>query len=76
VPPERVSTFYDLVWIVGVNDFVLKFISGNTLNKLHGVQEETIRFSFGFAFAFSGNIHVCLNSITLLKVEQNGHVPA
>jgi hypothetical protein len=35
VPPERVSTFYDLVWIVGVNDFVLKFISGNTLNKLH-----------------------------------------
>jgi hypothetical protein len=52
VPPERVSTFYDLVWIVGVNDFVLKFISGNTLNKLHGTQAETLSFSFNFSFGF------------------------
>jgi hypothetical protein len=50
VPPERVSTFYDLVWIVGVNDFVLKFISGNTLNKLYGTQAEKNHFSFTFSF--------------------------
>jgi hypothetical protein len=62
VPPERVSTFYDLVWIVGVNDFVLKFISGNTLNKLHATQAEILPSSrnFSFGFAFPGNIHVCL----------------
>eukprot|EP00092_Neocalanus_flemingeri_P069039 GFUD01084508.1.p1 GENE.GFUD01084508.1~~GFUD01084508.1.p1 ORF type:complete len:474 (-),score=124.98 GFUD01084508.1:140-1561(-) len=27
VPPEKVATFYDLLWIVGVNDFILKFIA-------------------------------------------------
>lgn len=27
VPPEKVPTFYDLLWIVGVNDFILKFIA-------------------------------------------------
>jgi hypothetical protein len=60
VPPERVSTFYDLVWIVGVNDFVLKFISGNTLNKLHATQAETIR-SASLSHLVSSNIHVFLN---------------
>ena len=27
IPPEKVPTFYDLLWIVGVNDFILKFIA-------------------------------------------------
>ena len=27
MPPEKVPTFYDLLWIVGVNDFILKFIA-------------------------------------------------
>jgi len=27
IPPAAVATFYDLVWIVGVNDFVLKFLA-------------------------------------------------
>jgi len=27
VPPEKVPTFYDLLWIVGVNDFILKFVA-------------------------------------------------
>lgn len=27
IPPSSVTTFYDLVWIVGVNDFVLKFLA-------------------------------------------------
>merc|ERR1719391_1035790 len=27
IPPAAVTTFYDLVWIVGVNDFVLKFLA-------------------------------------------------
>merc|ERR1711884_660539 len=27
VPPEKVPTFYDLLWIVGVNDFILKFMA-------------------------------------------------
>jgi len=27
VPPASVTTFYDLLWIVGVNDFVLKFLA-------------------------------------------------
>jgi hypothetical protein len=27
IPPLGVPTFYDLVWIVGVNDFVLKFLA-------------------------------------------------
>ena len=27
IPPEKVTTFYDLLWIVGVNDFILKFMA-------------------------------------------------
>lgn len=27
IPPSAVPTFYDLVWIVGVNDFILKFLA-------------------------------------------------
>ena len=27
IPPDKVPTFYDLLWIVGVNDFILKFIA-------------------------------------------------
>ena len=27
IPPEKVVTFYDLLWIVGVNDFILKFMA-------------------------------------------------
>jgi len=27
IPPEKVPTFYDLLWIVGVNDFILKFLA-------------------------------------------------
>jgi len=27
IPPSAVDTFYDLLWIVGVNDFVLKFLA-------------------------------------------------
>lgn len=27
IPPEKVNTFYDLLWIVGVNDFILKFMA-------------------------------------------------
>ena len=27
VPPGSVSTFYDLLWTVGVNDFILKFLA-------------------------------------------------
>jgi len=27
IPPDKVPTFYDLLWIVGVNDFILKFMA-------------------------------------------------
>ena len=27
IPPSAVATFHDLLWIVGVNDFVLKFLA-------------------------------------------------
>lgn len=27
IPPDKVTTFYDLIWIVGVNDFILKFMA-------------------------------------------------
>merc|ERR550519_44411 len=27
IPPHNVSTFYDLLWIVGVNDFILKYVA-------------------------------------------------
>ena len=26
-PPDTVPSFYDLIWIVGVNDFILKFLA-------------------------------------------------
>ena len=25
-PPPRVDSLYDLIWLVGVNDFILKFV--------------------------------------------------
>merc|ERR1719319_644609 len=27
IPPQNVTTFYDLLWIVGVNDFFLKYVA-------------------------------------------------
>jgi uncharacterized membrane protein YecN with MAPEG domain len=27
IPPQNVTTFYDLLWIVGVNDFILKYVA-------------------------------------------------
>lgn len=27
LPPSKIESFYDLFWFVGVNDFILKFVS-------------------------------------------------
>ena len=34
IHPGEVCTFYDLLWVVGINDFFLKFLAGNNIYNL------------------------------------------